>query len=329
MIAFFSRSLTVITLLIATRGLLPAAEPAAARDQDVEAIRAASRQYAQALEKGDGAALARLWTPDGDIGDDLGRTLPGRETVALIEPSSPAAAGAPSAKPAIRIQETSLRFVAQDVAIEDGTVEVAAADGRGPLHGRYSATWARHEGAWKLAALREARIDHAAGAESLADLDWMVGDWEIVDDPAQAGAAQETGRPTMEMRVRWNETRTFLLRDMKIAPAGAAGEGAEVHIAQRIGWDPLSHSIHSWVFSSDGSHGEADWSRDDGSWVARTTSVHPDGRQMSSINIYTYDGKDRCTWRSMPTHVGGEHDPQVTLTMIRKPASPKAEEAGR
>jgi uncharacterized protein (TIGR02246 family) len=327
--SFDSRFLTVITVMLAAGVLLPAAEPTAARDQDAEAIRAASREYIHSLEKGDGAALARFWTPDGDIGDDLGRTLPGRETVALIEPSSPASASVRPAKPATSIQETSLRFVAPDVAIEDGTVEVAAADARGPLRGRYTATWVRHEGAWKLAAIREARLDHAAGAESLADLDWMVGDWAVVDDPTHTGAAQETGRPTMEMRVRWNATRSFLLRDMKITPAGAAGAGADVHISQRIGWDPLSHSIHSWVFSSDGSHGEADWRRDDGSWVARTTSVHPDGRQTSSINIYTFDGKDRCTWRSVPTHVGGEHDPHINLTMIRKPASSKAEEAGR
>lgn len=327
------RSLTVMTLVVATCGPGSAAEPASAREADAEAIRTASRAYVQALEKGDGAALAHLWTPDGDIVDDLGRAMQGREAVGLIQPTGPAPAEAPAAaKPTSRIQETNLRFLTADVAIEDGTVEVAGTDGRGPLRGRYSATWVRHEGAWKLAALREARVDQAAGAESLSDLEWMVGDWEVVDEPTApraGGDAPAAGRPTMQMRVRWNATRTFLLRDMKITSAATDGEAGEFHVTQRIGWDPLSRSIHSWVFSSDGSHGEADWSRDDGSWVARTTAVHPDGRQTSSINIYTYDGKDRCTWRSLPTHVGGEHDPQVTLTMIRRTASPQPEEAGR
>jgi hypothetical protein len=74
----------------------------------------------------------------------------------------------------------------------------------------------------------------------------------------------------------------------------------------------------SWAFGSDGSHGEATWTRDDGTWVARTMSVLPDGTQTSSLNIYSYDGANRCTWRSVPTHVGGEHAPHVSMTMIRK-----------
>jgi len=46
--------------------------------------------------------------------------------------------------------------------------------------------------------------------------------------------------------------------------------------------------------------------------------VRPDGRQNSTLNIYTFDGKDRCTWRSLPTHVGGEHTPAMSVTMIRR-----------
>lgn len=309
-------------LAIAIASPLLAAEPVADRTADAEAIRAATRAYTQALEKGDGAKLASFWTPDGDIIDDIGRVMPGRETVSMITPTAPQAA-----KPTIRVAETNLRFLSPDVAVEDGSVDVTDNAGRGQLRGRYSATWVRHGGDWKLAALREARIDHAAGIESLDDLDWMVGDWQVVDDPTEseaAGQAPAAQRPTIEMRVRWNATRTFLLRDMMITPAGQTAEAEKIHISQRIGWDPLSRRIHSWIFGSDGSHGEAEWSRDDGSWVARTTAVHPDGRQTSSINIYTFDGKDRCTWRSLPTHVGGEHEPQITLTMVRKPASTKA-----
>jgi hypothetical protein len=95
-----------------------------------------------------------------------------------------------------------------------------------------------------------------------------------------------------------------------------------MHLSQRIGWDPLSRQIVSWSFGSDGSHGEAIWTRDgsaDGTtWIARTMAVMPDGSQTSALNIYAYDGADRCTWRSVPTHVGGEHAPHVTMTMIRK-----------
>jgi uncharacterized protein (TIGR02246 family) len=284
---------------------------------DTKAIQDAGQAYKVALERGDGKALAALWTPDGDIIDADGNVVKGRDTVSVLEPAT--AGEAKDRRPEIAIRETKIRFVDPDVAIEDGTVAVVPPGHTTPLHGRFSATWVRHEGSWKLAALREARGDEASGGESLAELSWMVGDWLVVDE-ATSGTGGAAARPKIEVSTRWNPTHTFLLRDMKITPHGAAADAA-VHVTQRIGWDPLSKSIHSWVFSSDGGHGEAVWSRDDGSWVARTTAVLPDGSQTSSLNIYSYDGKDRCVWRSLPTHVGGEHMPQVNLTLVRKPGT--------
>lgn len=303
--------LAAIALLATPAG---AADQPADRSRDEKAIRAAAQTYQEALGRGDAQALAALWTPDGDIVDDAGRVLVGRATVSLAAPSSAAT------RPEIAVHESGIRFVTDDVAIEDGTVEVRPAGGGAALEGRFSATWVRHEGTWKLAALREARGDEPSGAERLADLEWMVGDWTVVDDgSAKDGTAKSdaAAKPAIEVAVRWNTGHTFLLRDMKITPAGA--KEPALHVTQRIGWDPLTRSLRSWVFSSDGGHGEATWTRDGGSWVARTAAVLPDGSQTSALNIYTYDGKDRCTWRSLPTHVGGEHVPQVNMTLIRKP----------
>lgn len=288
---------------------------------DAEAIRAASAAYKQALERGDGKALAAIWTTDGDIIDAAGNVLKGRETVEVLEPVP--ATAPKGGTPSFRITETALRFLAPDVAIEDGAVEVVPPGSSAVEKGRFSAIWVRQAGSWKLAVLREARGAMPAGVETLADLAWMVGDWTVASDGDASPAA---GKPTIEMSVRWNPTKTFLLRDMKITPPGAAADAA-IHVTQRIGWDPLSKSIRSWVFSSDGGHGEADWSRDEGSWVARTTAVLPDGTQTSSLNIYSYDGKDRCVWRSLPTHVGGEHMPQVNMTLVRKPGTGTTEGA--
>lgn len=310
----FARAVLVLAI-----GAVPAAGRADLA-ADTKAIQDAGQAYKAALERGDGKALAALWTPDGDIIDADGNVVKGRDTVSVLEPA--AAGEAKGRRPEIAIRETKIRFVDPDVAIEDGMVEVVPPGRSAPLHGRFSATWVRHEGSWKLAALREARGDEAAGGESLAELAWMVGDWTVVDE-AKPGAA---ARPKIEVSTRWNPTRTYLLRDMKITPPGAAADAA-IQVTQRIGWDPLSKSIRSWVFSSDGGHGEAVWSRDDGSWVARTTAVLPDGSQTSSLNIYSYDGKDRCVWRSLPTHVGGEHMPQVNLTLVRKPGTSISEGA--
>jgi len=288
-------------------GVAVAAEPAP-RAADEAAIRAAAEAYVVALGKGDADKLASLWTADGDIIDAAGNVFGGREAVTLDKEA--AAAG----RPEFRISETRLRFLSDDVAIEDGSVELVPSEGE-PLTGRFSATWVRQGGGWKLAALREARGGEPNATEALADLEWMVGDWVVVDEPEADTAAV---RPTIEVSCRWNDTKTYLTRVMTI-PTGK--DSPPLEIRQQIGWNPLSRSIHSWAFGSDGSHGEAQWSRDGRSWVAQARAVKPDGGQSTSLNIYTYDGKDRCAWRSLPTHVGGEHVPPVTMTMVRKAAA--------
>jgi len=320
-------ALPVVLLMIASwpaapRGLAGVAAPAAAaapspRAADEAAIRAASKAYLEALDQGDTEKLAALWTPDGDIVDAMGNRMVGREAVSLEK----VAAAEASSGPQFEIHETSLRFLSDEVAIEDGIVEVTPDAGQ-PLTGRFSATWVKHEGTWKLAALREARGGEVSGIEALAELDWMVGDWVVVED--SAGPAAQ-GRPVIEVSTRWNPSKTFLKRVMTITHSPDA---PPLQITQRIGWDPLTETIRSWVFGSDGSHGEASWTRDGRSWVAQARAVMINGSQSTSLNIYTYDGQDRCAWRSIPTHVGSEHVPPVTMTMIRKPAAGGSQPGG-
>ena len=318
--AGFSSTLSRGTITFAFAVLAITAARAAdppARPRDESQIRAAAKAYLDALKRGDGKACAALWTPDGDIVDDLGAVLPGRDTAAATKPP---AAG--QAQPDVRITDTNLRFLTDDVAIEDGTIEIGPVGGSA-LSGRFSATWVRHDGAWKLAALREARAAEPTGPAALGQLDWMVGDWVIERKPLAAAAplAPDAGRqPSVELAVKWNETKTYLVQDIRFGPpAGSAGPS--LSIAQRIGWDPLSQTIRSWSFGSDGSHGEATWLRNGDSWLARSTSVRPDGSQTAMINTYTYDGKDRCVCRSVPAHFDAEHAAPITFTLVRKPRS--------
>jgi ketosteroid isomerase-like protein len=292
-----------------------AAEPARAADE--QAIRAAADGYQKAVAAGDAAAIAGFWLPDGDIVDAAGNRIaapiavpPAAEGGGVRRAGDPA--DEPAGEPECRLSQTTIRFAGPDTAIEDGMLEIAS-DRGGLLSGRFSAVWVRRDGRWKLAAVREAAAEPPAGSEALAALDWMVGDWVVVEDP---DAAADAGRPTIEVAARWNERRTFLTRELTITHAA---DEPPVRITQRIGWDPLAKSIHSWKFGSDGTHGEAIWSRDGGSWIAQARTVGPDGSQGSSLNIYTYDGKDRCGWRSLSTDIGGRQLPPVDLVMVRKP----------
>jgi len=317
----------------------PAAAPAPGRPSpavaDEQAIRAASQAYIQALKRGDGPALAEMWTADGDIVDGQGNVLKGREILAQTKLP---AAGEP--QPEFRFGATQVRLIGAGVALEDGTVEVILPGSQQASEGRFSAVWVNREGAWRLASLREWQLDRSRGPELLQSLEWMVGDWNVIDhaqgdgpahtpQPAVAGQTAGAGAPPaatrMEISVRWNPQRTYLVRDLKIfppvSPEGTPATEPVGIVSQRIGWDPLSKQIHSWAFSADGGHGEAVWTQEDGSWVARSTSVHPDGRLTSSMNIYTYDGRDECTWQSFQTHAGGDLVAPITMTMVRTPGS--------
>jgi len=298
-----------------TAGSHAADPPAAnARAADAEAIRTAAAAYRTALEKGDAATLAALWAPDGDIVDDAGNVLLGRDTASLVggSPDEP--------KPDFTMIETKLRFLNDDAAIEDGTVEVRLPDG-GTIEGHFSAVWVRHDNAWKLSAIREARTPEAEGSNALQELDWMVGDWKAVA-PEGAPAAAAGGDP-ITMTVRWNPTRTFLIRQMRIPPPpGTPADVPALDISQQIGWDPLSRQVRGWAFGTDGSHGESNWIREGDAWFSRTVSVRPDGRKTSTLTVYSPVGPDRCTVEALPTHAGGEHDPHVVLTLKRTAVPP-------
>ena len=206
-------SLVVVTLAVGippATAQTPAARASAATSAGIEAVRAASRTYQEALARGDGKAVAGLWTENGDIIDDMGAVFRGRESVAGLEP---AAEG--QARPSFNIEEVSIRLLTDSVALETDPPETSA---------------------------------------RLADLDWLVGDWAVTVD-GRPENDENAPRPRMEMSVRWNPTGTYLLRETTItSPDGREG----LQVSQRIGWDPLSRRLHSWSFSTDGSHSEAD-----------------------------------------------------------------------
>lgn len=181
-------------------------------------------------------------------------------------------------------------------------------------------------GSGRLQAQAPAAVDPAPHAESerplrndvalLEQLDWMVGDWVLVPD--DEAATKQLG--AMTMSVRWDHGHRFLIREATLTPPAESGE-PEVVLHQRIGWDPLVGRIRSWSFSTDGSRAEATWFPDRGSWIVRGTAVLPDGTQASSLNIYTFDGKDRFTWRIVRPPLDAADDPPARATWVRTPRS--------
>lgn len=276
---------------------------------DIAAIRAAAAAYREALARGDAAAIRAAWTADGDIVDSLGNVLPAGDAAVGGERTQ-------GERPEVHVGETRLRFIAPHVAVEDGSLDVILPGMTTPLQGSFTAIWVRQGDAWKLAGVREAERPVVADAASLEDLDWMIGEWVLVPEDD----AKSTQAGSMEMTVRWDARRTFLLREARLTPPADSGEPV-VELQQRIGWDPLVGRIRSWSFSTDGSRAEATWFRDGDSWIARGASVLPDGTQVHSTNIYTPDGRNRCVWRVVQPPLASGDGLPARATWVRKAVS--------
>lgn len=287
--------LLAVVLLVAPS----CAEAEIGSEADRQAIHAAGKAYQAALARGDVAALAKLWAPDGDIIDEAGTRLLARDMLAA-EAEASRNGGKP---PSITLSETSLRFLSPDVAVEDGTAEVGRPGGSGRIKGRFTAGWVRSEGLWKLGFLREAKLQTTADRPQLSDLEPLVGTWRPAGDDR-----------SIRVVAAWNRDKTFLLRTMTITTE----EKREIEISQRIGIDPVSGQLRSWNFSSDGGHGEGVWTRDGDAWVVHTTAVAPNGVRTTSFNVYAFEDGDRLRWRSFPTSVTAGHTPPVDMVLEKE-----------
>jgi uncharacterized protein (TIGR02246 family) len=269
------------------------------RTQDEQAIRAAAKGYVEALGRGDARALAGFWTADGDVVDELGQSHPASELLKQLMPPE-----ASSSRPEIKMHESKIRFLDDNVAIEDGTSEVTAGDGRAGAKGRFCAIWVKQDGRWRLASLREARIPNADRPARLADLGWLVGQWSA-----------ESGDTKLDVSVRWNANETFLLRDLKVTREGkTVFQGS-----QRVGWDPRTGQLKAWTFDSDGGYGEGTWARDGDRWVIRMAGVLPDGRPNLTTTVVTPEGPDHFQLSSTrsPGAAAAEGSMQIEFTRVK------------
>ena len=93
-----------------------------------------------------------------------------------------------------------------------------------------------------------------------------------------------------------------------------------------IGWDPQSGQIKSWLFDSNGGHGEGLWTRTgDKEWVVKAQGVLRDGRPTSATQIHTIINKDSVKTSSIDRIIGGQVAPDIAdVVMVRKPPQPGA-----
>jgi uncharacterized protein (TIGR02246 family) len=262
--------------------------------KDEAAIRQASSDYLTALAKGEAKSLADFWTADGTCTDEAGHTVKVREQ--LTKGGAAQAGTSARAKPA----DANIRFIANDVAVEEGPIESPPVEGGLAVKGRYVATWLRQGERWRLDNVQETRTE-AANADQVASLNVFVGEWK-----------GEKNGITVNISAKWDANKKFLQRKVTMS----AGKSSIVG-TQQIGWDPLSQQIRSWLFSDDGSLSEGVWSREGYFWMVLASRVLPDGQISKSTQVYKFPDKSTLVWKSVGCSIDGEPTDDFDITLKR------------
>ena len=278
---------------------LRAADQSAA---DVAAIQAATDAYSAAYNRGDAKDVAECWCEKGEYVSPTGEKLKGRENIekGLGEFFSE------NKGLQTQLSNRSVRFVAADIAVEEGTAKVTRA-GETATETAYQVVYLKQDGAWKVDGIRETELPVVVPpSERLKALEWLIGEWG--SEKAKAGAKFEWA---------WNKNyiKAIFKMDMQ--------DKMPLEGNQLIGWDPVAGSIRSWVFDSDGAYAEGIWRQNGNRWIIKFTNVLTDGTRATATNIYTRIDDNTVTWQSVGRQVEGRFLPNIPEFKIVRKASAK------
>jgi uncharacterized protein (TIGR02246 family) len=296
----------------ATTKAAPAARAAAGNAAATEDDRLAqpildhAARYVAAYNAHDVAAILALFTEDADVITGKGQTFVGRDELqAAFE-----AAFAEEPKAQVSLDITEVRFLTEDVALEEGTLTYFADGETASSVTDYTLVHVRRGGAWKTASARSISEADVTPYERLRPLEWLLGDW--VDEAADS---------VVHFHFKWDENHSFLLQDFEVQVRGDVA----LRGTQRIGWDPLAKQIRSWVFDSQGGFGEAIWTPVEDRLIIKGSSVGADGSVASMTRAYERVDRDIIRW-SVRDHISdGEPQPDIEATLVRRAPAPQVE----
>ena len=269
-----------------------------------KAIAAEADATVKAFNGGDAAALARLFSPAGELVDENGNVFTG--TQAITELFTQFFKKFPKA--VLEMEVTSTRPLGDEIAVEEGIRRITASEGTSAAQVRYVVVREKAGDRWPIVSYREFADDPApTPREMLAALEWMVGDW--VDESPE-------GRTSISFR--WSDDGNFLLGDYSVSVGGEVVAAS----TQRIGWDPIEGRLRSWTFDSDGGFTEGEWLAGDDEWIVRSEATMPDGTSGSATMTVKLQDADHFVVESTDRVVAGAEEPDFKLVVARKPPAP-------
>jgi uncharacterized protein (TIGR02246 family) len=282
----------------------PSGDPAAASREpnpDAQAIGDLLGRFIKAYNARDAKALGELFTPEAEIEDDDGAVTRGRD--AIVARFTRMFGDGQSGT--LGVTTDSLRFLGKDLAIEEGTASLTASAGEPSQTNRYSVIYARQDGRWLHARIRDEQPDEVSPHEQLLQLTWMLGEW-----------VNESDDGIVKTSCKWSDDGNFLLRDFDVKVEGRIS----LRGTQRIGWDAQRKQFRMWVFDDRGGFAEGLLTRDGERWTTRASGVRSDRQSVSVTTAITPSGKDRILWETRERSVGGVVVPGTDQFYLVRPA---------
>jgi uncharacterized protein (TIGR02246 family) len=283
------------------------AAPIAAKVSDDEkAIAGLVSAFANAFNKGDATAAAATYAENALAIDEFGQRFEGRPAIRAQLVAS--FANSPGCTIAIKVD--SLRFLGPDTALEEGRTTITPAGSGGvPDVTRFTVVYIKKDGQWLQSAVRdELAHDLLTPHDRLKQLEWLVGDW-----------INESEDAVVNTTCKWSSDGNFLIRDFTMKTQGKPVLSG----TQRIGWDPVRHQFKTWFFDTQGGFGEGYWTRNGDQWLIKADGVRQDGNSAAMTNVITRLGRDRISWQSVDSTVGGTAVAGISeFIVVRKPPDP-------
>ena len=277
------------------------------RSPDEAAIGEVDESFVKAYEAADAKAVAEHFTTNAEYVDETGTVFEGR---AAIE-ASLQEFFAECPKCTLQINPESLRTISPGVVVQDGSTLITRGEEFAPAECRYTTVYVKVEGKWLIASVRDnAPKDLREHSVHLEQLGWLKGDWIDEGDDSIINFSCDAV-----------DNGNFLMRKFTIVIGGEESMSG----TQRIGWDPLTGKLRTWIFDSEGAYGEGLWHHDEESdrWVLKTTGVTADGETASSTSLYTFVNEHTMTWQSVDHEVAGIQQPDSDIiTIVRHSAGP-------
>jgi uncharacterized protein (TIGR02246 family) len=305
----YRKSIVLVTglaLVILGAGYMKAQEKTgkgSKREADKLAIDKLTKEFIQAFNNRDAAAIAAYWTADGEYVRNDGEPIRGK---AEIQKGYAEFFKTLKAKPHVEVRVDGLYFPSRDTAISEVTLRLKNDEGEFVASSWRNTLLVREEGQWKVAIVRE--WDRDIGLDvSLAELDWLIGTWHAATKDREVTIIYE-----------WDEHKAFIRGKYTVKEGGKVVESG----TQMIGKDKAEGAIRSWVFQSDGGFGGGVWTREGKKWSVDVYGVMADGRELTATSIYVHLDANTFTWQAVDQTHNGERiaDTQPIKVTKQKPA---------